>query len=66
MRSKSVQNGGVGSQKSLRGPLPKSVEIWIDFWTLWGLEMDPWGGTTTISGDFGLPKNSSKRETVFK
>ena len=32
MRSKSIQNGGVGSQKALRGPLQKSVEILIDFW----------------------------------
>ena len=66
MRSKSIQNGGVGSQKAIRGPLQKSEEIWIDFRTLLGLQMDPGGGTTSISGVFGLPKNSPKRETVFK
>ena len=43
MRSKSIQNGDVGSQKGLRGPLQKSTEIWIDFWRLLGLEMDPGG-----------------------
>ena len=32
MTSKSLQNGGVGSQKALRGPLQKYVAISIDVW----------------------------------
>ena len=56
MRSKNIQNGGVGSQKALRGPLQKSVEIWIDFWRLLGLQRDPGGGDKFERVPQGGPK----------
>ena len=60
MKSKSIQNGDVGSQKALREPLQKSVENCIDFGRLLGLEMGPGGGFNYDIGILWPPKKQLK------